>query len=314
MCQRPIGPLLTALSTLGAEIAFLGEPDCLPMRITARGLDGGTVDISGSVSSQFLSGLLIASPYARRAVTIRVVDQLVQQSYIDITLDLMRSFGAHVDVSPGYERFRVEPQGYVGTSMQLEPDVSSACYLMALAAGTGGKIRVLHLPANTSQPDIGMVEILEQMGCRILRGDDFVEVQGPEKLRGNFTISMHKLSDQALTVAALAPFADGPVTITDVAHIRMHESDRISAMTASLKKLGIHVDEHPDGMTVHPGTPGSALVDSYDDHRVAMSLAILGASGQGVTISDPGCVSKTFPTFFDVLRQAGVSVSMKSDQ
>ncbi|MCL6446310.1 MAG: 3-phosphoshikimate 1-carboxyvinyltransferase [Alicyclobacillus sp.] len=310
MQERPMQPLLAALRELGADIESLGTADCLPIDIRARGLDGGDVQMSGAISSQFISGVLMAAPFAKRSVRIRITDHIVQHAYVHITLDLMRHFGAKVEASEDLSELCVQPGGYVGRDTALEADASTSCYFLALAAVTRGDVRIDNLGVNTRQPDAKFVDILERMGCAVERGEHTLRVVGPERLRGDMVISMKEMSDQALTLAAIAPFADGPITITDVAHIRAHESDRIQAMCASLTELGIQVEEHPDGMTIHPGTPKPATLASYDDHRMAMSLSLIGAVVGGVRILDPGCVSKTCPTYFDHLAQLGIDVRM----
>lgn len=313
MRRRPVGPLFAALRALGAQIADLGEPGALPVRIAGSGLGGGEVTLSGSVSSQFISGVLIASPYARAPVTVRIADHIVQHAYVMMTIDMMRDFGVDVEHDPGLQRMHVSPQRYRGRDLPLEADASTAGYFFALAALSSGRVRVTNLGSATRQPDIKLLDVLARMGCAVDRGRDFVEVRGPARLRGGFTISLKELSDQTPTLAALAPFADGPITITDVAHIRHHESDRIAAVSGNLRALGVDCEEHPDGLTVRPG-PLPALhgarLPSHDDHRIAMSMALIGTRVPGVEILDPGCVSKTCPTFFSELERLGVRVEL----
>ncbi|NOZ31912.1 MAG: 3-phosphoshikimate 1-carboxyvinyltransferase, partial [Alphaproteobacteria bacterium] len=176
-----------------------------------------------------------------------------------------------------------------------------------LAAVTGGTVTLTNLGENTRQPDYGFLTILERMGAKVTRGALTTVITGNGRLKGGFTIDMQPLSDATLTLAAIAPFANAPITMTGVAHIRHHESDRISAMCAALQALGITVEEHDDGLTVHPGAPKFAAVKTHDDHRMAMSLAVLGAAGAGVELDQPGCVSKTCPGFFDQLAELGIT-------
>ncbi|MDQ0188541.1 3-phosphoshikimate 1-carboxyvinyltransferase [Alicyclobacillus cycloheptanicus] len=310
--ERPMRPLLDGLTRLGAQLSFEGQPGALPFTVHANGLDGGEVFISGDTSSQFISGLLIAAPYARTPVTIHVTSPIVQHAYVRMTLDLMAQFGVDVEYTEDLRKLRVEPAAYQARELSLEADASTACYFLALAAVTGGRVCVQNLPPTTRQPDIGLVDVLARMGCTVERTTSSIALSGPPQtsasapLKGGFTVSMKEMSDQAVLLAAIAVYADAPVTITDVAHIRAHESDRIAAICASLQRLGIQVEEHEDGLTVYPGRPGQAALPSYDDHRIAMSLSVLAAAGQGADILDPGCVSKTCPAFFDLLGQLGI--------
>jgi 3-phosphoshikimate 1-carboxyvinyltransferase len=308
MQERPVEPLIEALKELGASITYLEKQGFYPIEVEGQGISGGEASISGKVSSQFLSGLLIASPYAKNPVHIKVTDHIVQHAYVHITLDLMRLFGANVEVDSAFENFHIEPSRYKGQPLQLEADASTACYFFALAAITNGSVKVTNLSYQTNQPDVKMVDVFEKMGCRVEKGNGYIVLDGPEKLTGGFTISMKEMSDQTLTLAAIAIFADSPITITDVAHIRHHESDRIHAICTSLAKLGITVEEYEDGLKVYPGNPTPVALDSYDDHRVAMALSLIGAIIPGVTINNPGCISKTCPTFYDLLEKAGVTV------
>ncbi|MCR8636575.1 3-phosphoshikimate 1-carboxyvinyltransferase [Paenibacillus radicis (ex Xue et al. 2023)] len=309
LSERPVRPLIKALNTMGADIRYTADIGQLPIRIEARGLAGGKVTVSGAVSSQFLSGLLIASPYAKQRTEIRVADKMVQHAYVGMTIELMKRYGVVVEHNEAYDHFIIEPERYQGQNVQLEADASTSCYFLAYAALTGGHIRITNLTAATLQPDFGMLKVFERMGCKVNSDAEGIELWGPEMLQGGFTISMREMSDQTLTLAALAPFADAPITITDVEHIRTHECDRISAMCDSLTRLGIQVEERRDGLTVHPGMPaaGEAL-DTYDDHRMAMSLALIGSRVGGLRLRDPGCVSKTCPSYFEDMRKLGLQV------
>lgn len=309
---RPIAPLVDALKHLGADIEFITEAEGLPMRVRA-GLVGGDVTIPGNVSSQFTSGVLMAAPYARKPVTVRVTGGLVQPEYVGITVELMRTFGADVSHDETYNTIQVQPGGYRGRPYELEADASTACYFLTLAALTRGRVRVTNVGYDSLQPDARFVDVLELMGCDVRRGTGTLEVTGPERLRGNITVDMRPMSDQALTLGAAAVFADGPVTITRVPHIRRHESDRIHVFCTQMRRLGLRVDEHDDGFTVYPGqpVPGPAL-DPHDDHRQAMAFALLGTRVPGIRIQDPGCVSKTCPAYFDMLSALGVGVHFES--
>ncbi len=308
MSERPVKPLIEALTEMGAAIDYLDKDGYFPLRIRANELEGGAVSISGKVSSQFISGILLASPYANKDVTVTIPDHIVQPDYVEITLNLMEKFGVKAQYTEDLLEIVVPQSEYKSCDLQLEADASTASYFLALAAVTNGRIKITNLSSENSQPDINMITIYEKMGCTVTRGEDFIELIGTPTLKGGFEISMLDMSDQTLTLAAIAPFTTGPITIRDVEHIRYHESDRISAICTELQKLGIKVEEFKDGLTVYPGTPRAATLDSYDDHRVAMSLALIGARVPGIVINDPGCVSKTCPSYFDLLRQLGVNV------
>lgn len=314
--ERPLAPLLTNLTQLGAQITSTQAPDALPLTLSAHGLSGGDLSISGDTSSQFISGLLLCAPYAAHPVNLHVTTPIVQHAYVRMTVELMRAFGASVSHSDDLREFRVDPVRYQPRSIELEADASTSCYFFALAAVTGGRVQVNNQPDARHQPDALFVDQLARMGCEVTRTGATVTVQGPPRttagpaLKGGFRVSMKEMSDQAVTLAAVAAFADAPVTITDVAHIRAHESDRIAAMRESLERVGIVAEEHADGLTVHPGQPRAAELPSYDDHRIAMSLAVLAAAGNGGELLDPGCVSKTCPSFFDYLARLGVETAL----
>lgn len=308
MSERPVGTLINALKEIGADVQYAENEGFFPLRVNGVKLKGGEVDISGKVSSQFISGLLISAPYATAPVNIHVTDHIVQHAYVKITLDLMKQFGVAVECDNNLQEMVVHPGSYQGRQLQLEADASTSCYFLALAAITNGKIRINNIAYDIRQPDIKLVDILETMGCTVTKGKDFIELEGTKHLKGGKTISMKEMSDQALTLAAVSVFAHEPVTITEVAHIRHHESDRIKAICEALTRLGIKIEEHKDRFTVYPGIPKPAVLDSYDDHRVAMSLSIIGARISGIRINDPGCVSKTCPTYFELLEQSGLRV------
>lgn len=311
MSERPIGTLIDGLKEIGGDINDLRQEGFFPIQVNGSGLKGGDVHVSGKVSSQFISGLLMAAPYAEKPVTIRVTDHIVQHAYVQITLDLMKQFGVEAEVDDGLQTMKVNPGTYQGQTFPLEADASTTCYFLALAALTNGTIRINNISYDTRQPDIKMVDVFESMGCNVTKGKNFIELEGTEQLKGGKTISLKEMSDQALTLATVAVFADAPVTITDVAHIRHHESDRIQAICESLARLGIRVEEHHDGLTVYPGKPEPGVLDSYDDHRVAMSLSLIGARIPGIKINNPGSVSKTCPAYFELLQSLGVQVTYR---
>lgn len=308
MEERPLAHLLTALTNQGAQFRFLNQENAYPFVLEASGLIGGTVEIPGHLSSQFISGLLLAAPYARQPVTLELQGSTVQKEYVNMTIELMNRFG--IQVKEGGSSYSIPVGKYAAQSIELEPDISTSCYFWAAAALTGGRIRTegIHAAA-TRQPDIEMLDVLEQMGCTVTRGNGYVEVEGTAHLRGGFELSMTRWSDQTLTMAVLALFADKPIRMKDAAHIRHHECDRIAAICTELRRLQVNVEEYPDGLTVYPGTPVPAILDSYDDHRMAMALTLIGLRADGIAILDPGCVSKTCPDYYERLRLLGVEVN-----
>lgn len=308
MSKRPISPLVDALKELGAEITYLSDQGYYPLLVKGKQLNGGEVELSGRISSQFISGLLIASPYLNDPIKINIKDHIVQHSYVLLTLELMKKFGAKVKYDSSLKEIVVYPSKYTPQDINLEADVSTACYFLALAAVTNGKVQIDNLTYETKQPDIKMVDILERMGCKVTRGSSFIEIEGVSQLKGGFEISMREMSDQVLTLAAIAPFADEPITIKDVEHIRHHESNRISVLVDSLSRLGIIVEEFKDGLKVYPGNPKATLLDTHDDHRVAMALSLIGSRVEGIQINDPGCVSKTYPQYFELLEKLGLNI------
>jgi len=308
--QRPLQPLVDALRELGAEITYLTEQAGLPLEIKGTGLQGKEIQVPGNVSSQFLSGILLASPYAQEPVTVQVVNGLVQPSYIGITIELMKQFGAQVEHTEDYQRVTVYPTGYTAQALTLEADASTACYFLALAALSGGTMRVKNVGYDSFQPDARFIDVLEKMGCETEKTEHYLQVKGPLQLKGGFEVDMKPMSDQALTIAALAPFADGPITVKNVAHIRKHESDRIAVICSALTSLGISVLEQEDGFTVYPGEAHGATLDPHDDHRNAFVFGLLSLRIPDIEILDPGCVSKTCPEYFHELQKLGVQVEL----
>ena len=301
MRERPIAPLIQALEQLGVRIDALGKPGCFPLRVHGGTLRGGRVGVSGSASSQYTSGLMLASPAMERGLTIDIEGELVSRPYLEMTAQAMRDFGADV-TREGERTFVIRPGSYHARSYAIEPDASAASYFFAAAAITGGRVRVQGLGTRSLQGDRGLVRILERMGCRLREGDDFTELSGPsEGTLVGVDVNMNELSDVAQTLAVVAPFASTPTRVTGIGFIRKKETDRVGAVVHELTRLGVRAEEEADGFVVHPGRPHAGAVDTYDDHRMAMSFALLGLCTPGIVINDPGCVSKTFPNYFDVL-------------
>lgn len=297
--RRPMADGVRALRSLGVDVAHRGQPDHLPVSIGGGYRGDATVTVSGSTSSQFLSGLLLAAPCMPDGLTITVEAPLVSEPYVDMTLAVMDAFGAR-GTRGGDGRFVVEPTGYQGRHYAVEPDASAASYFFAAAAICAGRVTVEGLSRDSLQGDVAFVEVLERMGASVDWATDSITVRGTGTLRG-VDADLRDISDTAQTLAVTAVFAEGPTTIDGIGFIRGKETDRISAVATELRRSGITVDVLDDGLRVHPGEPRPATIETYDDHRMAMSFALLGLRAPGIAIADPDCVAKTFPGFFGVL-------------
>ncbi|NBO91704.1 MAG: 3-phosphoshikimate 1-carboxyvinyltransferase [Planctomycetia bacterium] len=292
MRERPIADLSDALDQLGIHIS--APTGCPPVVVEGGGWKGGIIRVKSDVSSQFLSGLLLAAPFADCDQTTFSIDgPVVSRPYIDMTLAMLRQWGLSVDglTVPGRQHTAV-------TSYNIEPDASAASYLFAAAAITGGRVSVPGLRMDSLQGDVGFLEALHRMGCRVERSPELTVHGGP--LRG-IDIDMNAISDTVMTLGAVALFAQGPTTIRNVAHIRHKETDRLAALATELRRLGAEITETADGLTIQPRSLQGATIMTYDDHRMAMSLALVGLRVPGVVINDPRCVAKTYPGFFDDL-------------
>jgi 3-phosphoshikimate 1-carboxyvinyltransferase len=297
--RRPLRILLDALRAQGA---CTEPPDAegMPLALLARGLAGGSLRLPGETSSQFISALLMAAPLGSAPLDLRV-DGLVSRPYVAMTLKMMEQFGAGADAT-GDERFVVPPAAYAGRTYDVEPDASTASYFFA-AAATGGRVQVLGLHrAGALQGDVAFLDVLEAMGCTVTDEPEGVRVAGPTTLAG-LTIDMADFSDTFMTLAAIAPLATSPVTITGIGNVRLKESDRIAAVEENLRRLEVPTESGADWLRVFPATPRGAHIDPHGDHRIAMAFAVLGLRAPGIVVDDPACVSKTCPTFFDLWAQ-----------
>ena len=301
MRERPIQDLVEALKLLGVDVACENDTGCPPVRVSANGLSGGETSISGNVSSQYLSALLMIAPAAQKPVIITILDKMVSKPYLEITLGVMAQFGVTIDrAKPSV--WKIQPQTYQRSAIyEIEPDASAASYFFAAAAITGGRVTVEGLNQDALQGDINFIRVLEDMGCQIERGRDSVTVQGGP-LKG-IDVDMNDISDTAQTLAAVAVFAEGPTCIRNVGHIRHKETDRIAAVATELKRMGIQVEETEDSVTIYPGEIQPATIETYDDHRMAMSFALIGLKVPGIVINDPDCTIKTYPHFFTDLEK-----------
>lgn len=323
MKKRPMRELLIVLESLGAKFSYEEEPYHFPFTVTGLGKESGKEEKCAEISlnidrsSQFLSALLLSAPLCMKSLKIHLTGQRSARSYVEMTEQMMKEFG-HAGVKKiGPDDYEVEKifAGEAGTyaarKYEIEPDVSAACYFYAMAAVTGGSAVVARMKRDSLQGDMKFLRILEKMGCSLEwkksledeEKEDLV-LSAPEgkKMHG-FDESFSDFSDQALTAAAIAPFADSPVTIRGIAHIRGQESDRIAVMEKELGRMKVRCEVFEDGITIYPGEPVGTLIHTYHDHRVAMAFAITGLMAEGIVIEDPDCCQKTFPEYFEILEE-----------
>jgi len=298
MEERPIGDLVDALREADAEVTYLKNEGFPPLQIKGKTLNGGEMSVDGSVSSQFLTALLMAAPLFSGDVTIRIKGELVSKPYIDITLDTMAKFGVTVE-NDNYQTFTVSGDAkYIAPGkFMVEGDASSASYFLAAGAIKGGTVRVTGIGQNSIQGDIRFADVLEAMGATVVWHDEYIEVTGAP-LKG-VNMDMNHIPDAAMTIATTALFAEGPTTMTNIYNWRVKETDRLAAMATELQKLGAKVEEGHDYIKVWPtDSLKLAEIDTYNDHRIAMCFSLVALSDTPVTINDPGCTRKTFPDYF----------------
>lgn len=298
MRERPMGDLLAALSPLGVHAVAVRGNGCPPVRVTGS-FRGGATSVSGAVSSQFTSSLLISAVNAAINTDITIIDDLVSKPYVEMTLAALAQMGVHIE-RRGYTRFTV-PAGRVigGGRVTVEPDASGMSYFLAAAAVLGGRVTVPGIGSNSLQGDVGLVDVLERMGCLTDVGPACLGLKGGP-LHG-IDIDMGAMPDVVPTLAVVAAFAEGTTRISNIGTLRIKECDRIAALTTELRKMGVAVEEFHDAMHITGGTPHGALIDTYDDHRIAMAFAVAGLRVEGVRIRNPECVAKSFPTFWRTL-------------
>ena len=296
MHQRPMDELLAALAQQGARTSYAGQPGRMPFTVCGTGLAGGHLKVSGIRSSQPISALLMVAPLARAATTLEIQGALVSEPFVAMTASLMRRFGA--TLSHTGPCFSIGAgQNYQAQDLVIEPDATSASYFFAAAAVTGGRVRVPGLGRDSLQGDLAFLDVLERMGCQVQRGAAAITVQGPSRLAG-IDVDLTAISDTAPTLAAIAPFAAGPVTIRGIGHTRLQETDRVHALASELRRIGVPVEEGHGSLRIEPALPRGATIETYDDHRIAMAFAVTGLHAPAIAIADPACVAKTFPDFF----------------
>jgi len=306
MRERPIGDLVDSLTQLGAKIEAMQNAEgrmqiCPPVKITANGLPGGKTKIAGGISSQFLSALLMIAPYAKAPIEVELTTDLNSKPYVDMTIAIMQDFGVEIE-RRDYSQFTIHPNSYSQIpNYPIESDASAASYFFAAPAICDGTVKVENISRKSVQGDIAFLDILTQMGCEVKEADNSITVHGPSSIVG-VDVDMRDIPDTAQTLAAIAPFASSPTRIRGIASARVKETDRVSATCTELKRLGVQVEEHEDGMTIYPcQTFKPTTVQTYNDHRMAMAFSLIGLRFDGVTIENPSCVSKTFPNYFKVL-------------
>ena len=298
--QRPVGPLVMALQSMGVEISC--QDNCPPVKVMANGLKGGRITLADIESSQYVSALLLCAPYTAKGVELTLEGNIVSAPYIDLTISVMNDFGARI-IQADNRHYMVGTQSiYAGCSFDVEGDASSASYFFLAAALLKKTIRVAGVKRKSAQGDIRLLEILGKLGCRITGGETWVEVSAPDELAaGDMTFDMGDMPDMVPTVGILAAFRKGRTMITNVAHLRIKESNRLAAMCAELNRIGIAAHELPDGLVVEGGQAHAAAIETYNDHRIAMSFAVAGLITPGIEIADKKCVDKSFPDFWKEL-------------
>jgi 3-phosphoshikimate 1-carboxyvinyltransferase len=297
LCERPMGELLEALNNLGVQATSEQGNGCPPVTVTGGSFTGGITRLSGAVSSQFLSALLLIGPLAPKGVEIEISGELVSRPYVDVTLSVLTAFGITFS-REAYRRFIIPGgQSYRNHQYDIEADASSASYFWAAAALTGGRMTIANLDLESIQGDIDFLSVLARMGCHLISSPQGLTVEGGP-LQG-IHMDMSAMPDLVPTLGVLAAFADGETVISGVAHLRHKESNRLAAVVTELGKMGITAEETPDGLRIIGGTPQGAEIETYDDHRIAMSFAVAGLKAKGVVIHNPDCVAKSFPDFWE---------------
>ncbi|HOP47195.1 MAG TPA: 3-phosphoshikimate 1-carboxyvinyltransferase [Desulfobacteraceae bacterium] len=299
--ERPVQPLVNALCSLGVDCRSVNGKGCPPVTVIAKGIEGGKVVFTDLNSSQYISSVLIAAPYARNDIEIELRGYMPSMPYVDMTINIMNHFGVDVTLrgDNGYS-IRV-PQSYTGTTCLIEGDVSSASYFFLAAALCKGKVKVMNVNLDTLQGDIGLLGILETLGCSVRRGGYCVEVMGADLNNQEMEFNMADMPDMVPTLAVLSAFRKGRTAIRNVSSLRLKESNRIEALVTELRKMGVYSKELKDGLLIEGGNPHGAEIETYNDHRIAMSFAVAGLAVEGVRIRNSICVKKSFPGFWDEL-------------
>jgi 3-phosphoshikimate 1-carboxyvinyltransferase len=303
LLQRPIKPLLDALTSMGADVRAKHANGYLPVVVHAHGLHGGKVTFTDIESSQYISALLICAPYAGSDTVIELQGEIPSLPYVEVTTDVMKQFGVEA-IKQTSRRYRVQSgQRYKGSRYGIEGDCSSASYFFLAAALCKGRVRVRHINPRTLQGDIGILPVMERLGCTVIRGADWVEVKGGKLASGDYTFDLGSMPDMVPTLAVLAAMRPGRTVITNCAHLRLKESNRLQALATELSKTGVKAEETEDGLVIEGDSPRGVEIETYNDHRIAMSFAVLGLAIPGIKIQDETCVDKSFPGFWEELRK-----------
>jgi 3-phosphoshikimate 1-carboxyvinyltransferase len=305
LCERPIKPLLDALKALGVDARSKNERGFPPVVVHGKGLRGGRVTLADIESSQYISSLLICAPFAENDTVIEPLGRIPSLPYIDMTIKVMREFGVEVTKEPPNLYSVRSPQQYRGKKYMIEGDASSASYFFLAAALGRGRVRVQNINPQTLQGDIQLLQIMERFGCIVTRGDRWVEVVGGELPTGEYIFDLGDMPDMVPTLSILAAVRPGRTIIKNVPHLRKKESNRLEALVTELRKTGVRAEERDDGLVIDGNRPHGAEVETYNDHRIAMSFAILGLAIPGIKIKDAGCVNKSFPGFWEEMKKLG---------
>jgi 3-phosphoshikimate 1-carboxyvinyltransferase len=301
LCERPVGALADALKEMGVDITT--RNDCPPVQINADGLSGGRVTLKNIESSQYVSALLLCAPYTKKGVDLNLTGSVVSTPYIGLTMDVMKDFGADIRQTGLYE-YQVKPgKGYCGRHYHVEGDASSASYFYLAAALMKKTIRIEGISRQSRQGDIQLLNVFEELGCRVRSGETWLEITGGNLVQGDFTFDLGDMPDMVPTLAVLAAFRDGQTVIDRVAHLRIKESDRLAAIVTELKRAGIDARELPDRVVINGGVMRPANIETYNDHRMAMCFAVAGLVVPGIRIRDQQCVDKSFPSFWEELNK-----------
>jgi 3-phosphoshikimate 1-carboxyvinyltransferase len=301
LCERPVGALVEALQNMGADIST--QNNCPPVEINANGLTGGKITLRDIESSQYVSALLLCAPYMPEGMNLILQGGVVSTPYIDLTIAVMNDFGANIIQAGKYEYQVKAGEIYQGREYSVEGDASSASYFFLAAALLKKTIRVAGITRQSRQGDIRLLDVLEELGCKVSSGENWVEVAESNLAEGDFTFDLNDMPDMVPTLAILAAFREGQTVISNVAHLRIKESNRLAALVAELNRTGIEAKEMPEGLVIQGGKMRPAKIETYNDHRIAMSFAIAGLVVQGMEIGDKKCVDKSFPAFWKELEK-----------
>ena len=301
LCERPVGALSDALQEMGVHIQT--KDNCPPVQITADGLAGGKVTLRDIESSQYVSALLLCAPYTTKGIDLNLEGGVVSTPYIDLTIAVMKDFGADIAQTGPYA-YRVKAgEIYQGRKYFVEGDASSASYFFLAAALLKKTIRIEGISRQSKQGDIKLLDVFEKLGCKVMSGETWVEATGENLAQGDFTFDLKDMPDMVPTLAVLAAFREGQTIINNVAHLRIKESNRLAAIVAELNRVGIEARELPDGVVIQGGQMHPAIIETYNDHRIAMCFGIAGLVVPGIEISDKRCVDKSFPSFWEELKK-----------